>query len=81
MSPSFDELADQRQPRKGICRLCGSRNAGVVGVTLTSARGGVTLGQIATRSVTLCEQHASELFVLLRAELDQVRGGTLPEEL
>jgi hypothetical protein len=76
---NFDAIRSRdKTPTGQACRVCGKPNGGYVQIRLTSnnpASPKVNGATVATAAVTLCEEHASDLFLQLEEKIDAVRVG------
>lgn len=66
--------------------MCGERTAATIGVAADELikgthHGGGRGSRIASRTVSLCEKHTEETYLLFAAFMEQIRKGIPPEEL
>jgi hypothetical protein len=75
----FDDYKDK--PKGRGCPVCGEPNVGVVEVNLkekvvdSTASRTDPYRQLTSRSLSLCEKHATDLFEVCRTHVDEMRQG------
>ena len=73
---TMQELLDSRPRRGRGCPICGNRNTHNVAVRIQTLgeNGAIYNGVSTARSLSLCEQHAVEIFTRLIGQIEELRA-------